>query len=70
MTALSFTRRWLVPCWCLLGLSRLVLRVVPFRRLKGWLGESSGGAPWIPLATDDQMSRALLIGRAVSTLSP
>jgi hypothetical protein len=60
-----FTQCWLVPCWCLLGLSRLLSWAVPLRRLKAWLGDSGGDAPWVPLATDVQMSRALVIGRTI-----
>jgi hypothetical protein len=61
----AFMHCWLLPCWCLLGLSRLLLWAVPFGRLKRWLGSSGGDAPWVPLATDRQMYLALQIGRTI-----
>lgn len=61
----AFMQCWLVPCWCLLGLSRLLLWAVPFARLKRHLGKSGGEAPWVPLASNKQLHRALQIGRTI-----
>lgn len=56
---------WLVPAWLLLGLSRLVIVTVSFRRFAHGLGMHDGLAPRTPLATADQEMRARAIGTAI-----
>lgn len=60
-----FVRLWLAPAWLLLGISRALILVVPFRRLAPRLGHHTGAAPWIPLLDRAQERRAQEIGRLV-----
>lgn len=52
-----------VPVWCLLGIAKLLIFVLPFRRLAAGLGAFSGVAPWVPLIGQRQEMRARAIGR-------
>lgn len=61
----AFERRWLLPVWLLLGLAKLAIFTLSFRRLAPWLGVAAGGAPWLPLASPAQEARALDISRAI-----
>lgn len=54
-----------VPTWLLLGLAKVLIFNVPFRRLAAKLGEHAGVAPWVPVLTTGQEFRALSIGRLV-----
>ena len=60
-----FERLWLCPAWCLLGLARAAVLVLPFRMLAARLGDAQGVQGWIPLATPRQMLRARGVGRVV-----
>jgi hypothetical protein len=53
----------------MLGLSRLLVLTIPFRRLSALLGKGTGLAPWIPILSAGQTLRALHIGRAVRTMA-
>lgn len=64
-----FVQWWLVPAWCLLGVCRLLILVVPFSRLAPRLGTHSGVASWVPLINVSQQSRARLIGRTIRLAS-
>jgi hypothetical protein len=44
-----FEKAWFLPAWILLGLSRLAILAIPFRRLARGLGTSAGVTPWIPV---------------------
>lgn len=61
----AFMQCWLLPSWCLLGVSRLMLLALPFARLQRHLGRPGGATPWVPLASDEQSYRALQIGRTI-----
>lgn len=61
----GFTILWLVPLWFLLGLSKAVIFVVPFRRVAPALGGLAGVAPQSVLVSHAQERRALQIGRAI-----
>lgn len=67
----SFSRRsrfeqaWFLPVWLLLGLSRLLILIVPFRNVAPHLGSHSGVFPWVPVVTAHQESRARAISRTV-----
>jgi hypothetical protein len=69
--ARSFTRRsgfeqvWFLPCWLLLGISRLAIWAIPFRHLAPCLGFSVGAAAWVPLTGSCDEIRALSIARTV-----
>ncbi len=56
---------WLAPAFGLLIIARLVIIIVPFRRIAARLGDNQGPTPQIPLATPDQQTRALQLGRTV-----
>jgi hypothetical protein len=60
-----FEQLWLLPVWCLLGLSRLLILTMPFRRLAPYLGRHLGNDAVIPLLSAHQQARALHIGRVV-----
>ncbi|MCG6941460.1 MAG: lasso peptide biosynthesis B2 protein [Thiohalocapsa sp.] len=61
----GFVWLWLGPTWALLGLSRGLIALVPFRRLAPLLGTNVGVEPWVPLVSAVQAVRARLIGRSV-----
>ncbi|VWX62128.1 lasso peptide biosynthesis B2 protein [Sphingorhabdus sp. 109] len=56
---------WLGPAWVLLGLSRLVILTVTFKRFAHWLGLHDGLAPRTPLTTAEQAKRARAISSAI-----
>lgn len=63
----------LLPAWCLTGLARAAVRVLPFRWYAGGLGHYRGVSAFIPLAEARQYASASSIGRAVrmaSTITP
>ena len=60
-----FIQFWLLPLWCILGVSKALIFTVSFRRLAPHLGRQAGIAPWLPLLAPAQEARALTIGRAV-----
>ena len=57
----------LLPTWVLLGLARLLILLVPFRRLAPRLGQLAGNTLVIPLANPAQIARARAISRLVQT---
>lgn len=58
-------RRWFLPAFLLLGLARLALLVLPFRKIAPKLGHEMKTGAVVPLASGEQMTKALNIGRAV-----
>lgn len=60
-----FEKVWFAPVWLLLGLSRLALRMIEFRRLAPLLGQHARNVVVIPLVTESQCARARRIGRVV-----
>ena len=64
-----FCRLWLLPTWCLLGLSRLLILFVPFRVIAAHLGDSHSLAAWVPLANLRQEERARRIAQTVRLAS-
>lgn len=58
-------RRWFFVAVVLLGLARLAVLTVPFKRIAPWLGKDLRTAAVVPLATQHQMTSALHIGHAV-----
>jgi hypothetical protein len=60
-----FVRRWFVPVWCILGVSKALIFTVSFRRLAPYLGKDSGVTMWIPLLSSSQEVRAQQIGRTI-----
>ena len=60
---------WVVPTWILLGLSRAIILLVPFRRLSGCLGDKFDPWPQVPLASPEQIRLAREISRVVGSAS-
>lgn len=60
-----FVRGWLFPSWGLLGIARLLIKTIPFRRLAPCMGHACGTGVWIPLISIQQERRARLIGRTI-----
>jgi len=58
-----------MPVWCMLGVSRLVVLTIPFRRLAVVLGKRQGLEPWVPILSNAQALRALQIGRVVRAMA-
>jgi hypothetical protein len=61
----SFTKIWLLPVWILLWISRILIIVVPFKKIASTLGTYNGNTVFIPLLTPLERKRALLISRTV-----
>ena len=62
-----FVQLWIIPVWCMLGISKLLILLVSFRRLLPFLGKSVGVFPWVPLVSGEGEARALLISNVVTT---
>lgn len=60
-----FIKLWLMPAWLMLGVSRMAVLLVPFRKIARWLGREAGTAQTVPLLTATQRHQTLLIGRTV-----
>lgn len=65
-----WTQLWFIPAWFLLGLAKVAIFTVSFRRLAPHLGHQIGIAPWVPLLNSAQELRALKIGRLVRLAAP
>jgi hypothetical protein len=65
MHAPLFIKLWLLPAWVLLGLGRLTVLIIPFRRIVPLLGNFAGTESQLPLLAPDQRNSALLIGQTV-----
>lgn len=61
----TFVLLWLTPAWLLLGLCRLAIIILSFRRLASLLGVAHGSSACIPLLTAAQRRQAAQIGEAV-----
>lgn len=67
------TKALLLPAWCLLGIARLMVLLLPFKWLAPLLGRYNGVAAFLPLAGSPEYRRAMSIGRAVrmaATVTP
>ncbi|MBD9362431.1 lasso peptide biosynthesis B2 protein [Methylomonas fluvii] len=60
-----FEKAWLLPAWFLLGLSRLLILLVPFRLLVLGFGTPYGSNAWVPLLGAREEAMALAISRIV-----
>lgn len=61
----AFTKRWFIPVWLMLGISRLLIIAITFRRLAPHLGKSVGVSAYSHLLTSDQEAQALRIARVI-----
>lgn len=69
LSALSWADRWLLlQVFVLLGLARLALRTVPFRRLAARLGPLQAETPWT-IAPGD-LAQAQRLALAIARVSP
>jgi hypothetical protein len=69
LAALSWEDRWLLAhLFFLLGIARLALRVIPFRRLARHLGPLQTETP--PDAPPDHLAQARRVGLAIVRVSP
>lgn len=67
------TKALLFPAWCLLGIARLMVLLLPFKWLAPLIGRYGGVAAFLPLAKPSDYQRAMSIGRAVrmaATVTP
>lgn len=64
-----FVQLWFLPVWLLLGLSKLLIRVVAFRRMAPRFGHHVGGHSLLPLLDSSQEHRAYRIGCVVQIAS-
>lgn len=60
-----FEQAWFLPAWLLLGTSRLLILIIPFRTLAQRLGTHTGVEPWVPLINEHQEFTARRIARVV-----
>jgi hypothetical protein len=65
----TFVKLWAGPVWLVLGLAKLAIRLLSFKRLAGFMGASQGVEPWVPLASPQQQRRARLIGRTIGAVA-
>jgi len=61
----AFTKRWFIPVWLLLGISRLLIITITFRRLAPYLGKPVGLCAYSHILTRDQEEQALRIARVI-----
>lgn len=61
----AFVLCWLGPVWLLLGLCRVSIKLLSFRRLAALLGAPHGASAWVPLVNESQRQRAAKIGQVV-----
>jgi len=64
-----FIQVWILPVWLLLGLAKIAIYTVSFRRLLPHLGVSTGVAPWVPLLSEESENRARQISEVVRMAS-
>lgn len=64
-----FVKLWAGPIWVVLGLSKLAIHLLSFKRIAGYLGAAQGVEPWVPLASAAQQARARMIRRTVEAVA-
>lgn len=62
----AFVLAWLAPVWLMLGVSRLMILTLSFRRFAGLLGQRDGVAPRTPINTAAQEARARQICQTIA----
>ncbi|MGY6555537.1 MAG: lasso peptide biosynthesis B2 protein [Wenzhouxiangella sp.] len=60
-----FVQLWFLPVWLGLGVAKLAIFTVSFKRLVPRLGVSVGVRPWLPVITPAQERRARRVSRVV-----
>lgn len=56
----------LLLSWCLLGIARLAVLLVPFRWIAAWLGSETGVAPFTPLLLGQETELARDVGQSIA----
>lgn len=56
---------WFFPVWVGLGLAKLAIRLITFKRLVPRLGTLMGVAPWLPTLDPEQERRARIIKQVI-----
>ncbi|MCL1073821.1 lasso peptide biosynthesis B2 protein [Shewanella dokdonensis] len=65
-----FIQCWAIPTWLLLGLSKLAIFRLSFRKLAPRLGILQAKGYWIPLISEKQRLRAKQISKLVQGIAP
>jgi len=65
----GFVQAWAIPVWCLLGLAKIAIFTVSYRRLQPFLGTSVGVVPWVPVLSEVAEERARQVGAVVRLVS-
>ena len=61
----AFVKLWFIPVWFGLGVAKLAIFTVSFKRLVPRLGVSTGLSPWLPLIDERATRRARLISEVI-----
>jgi len=61
----AFSKLWFIPVWLMLGVSRLLIVTITFRRLAPYLGKPVGVSAYSHLLTVKQEAHALRIARVI-----
>ena len=61
----SFVKAWFLPVWLGLGIARLAILTISFKRMVPRLGVSVGVCPWLPLLDERQEKRARMVGQVI-----
>lgn len=61
----AVVKLWFVPVWLALGVAKLAIFTVSFKRLVPRLGVSMGVSPWLPLLDAHQEQTARWIGQVI-----
>jgi len=64
-----FQQCWVLPIWALLGISKLLIHLIPFKYVAPKLGYHIGTKQWLPLLDQQQQTRAIQISRVVKLAS-
>lgn len=62
-----FLQLGVLPTWCLLGLARLLVLTIPFRKIAPRLGQHAGIQVSIPIIPKQAVHRARMISRLITT---
>lgn len=65
----AFVMLWAAPVWVILGLARLAILLISFKRIAAFAGRPQGVEAWVPLASPAQCRRAQLIGRTIKAVA-
>ena len=61
----GFVQIWFFPVWVGLGIARLAILTISFKRLVPRLGVSVGVQPWLPLLDQREEKTARMVGQVI-----